>query len=438
MSQELLMPALAPSMTEGRLARWLVKEGDTINAGDVIAEIETDKATLEFEAPGGGKVLQILVPEGTDGVPVQRPIAILQGEGEAAPSPLIRLPEREPAASALAMPLEHPPAMPGEANPDDAGPGARIFASPLARAIARVNDLDLAGVIGSGPRQRILKADVQQLLDRGSRVAPATSPVRAPTIDTVPATDGDAPLPVGGASASSGHTPLPWQKHTAVPNNAMRRTIARRLLESKRTVPHFYLTASIDLEELLATRAKLNARPGADYKLSINDFIIKASATALRRVPQANSMWTEEAILQFEDVDISVAVSTDGGLITPVIRDADRKGLVEISNEMKALAATARAGKLKPEEYQGGGFSISNLGMYGVEHFAAIINPPQSCILAVGAGEKRAVVRGDEMAVRTMMTATLSVDHRSVDGARGAQLLAAIKAALEDPLNMIL
>lgn len=433
MAVQILMPALSPTMTEGKLAKWLKAEGDSVAAGDIIAEIETDKATMEFEAVDEGVLGKILVPEGTEGVAVNTPIGVLLEEGEdasalsAAPAPAPASPASAP-APAPSAPVS---SVPAQAPSAPAG-GERLRSSPLARRLAQEAGIDLASLSGSGPRGRIIKADVEKA-KASPRPAVAAS-ASAPAAVQKPA----APAPVAAVAAPK-HQPLPDQPTTAHPNSSMRKVIAKRLLESKQSVPHFYLTIDCRLDALLALRAELNGRAGADYKLSVNDFIVKAVALALRKVPEANAMWTDEAILTFDNVDVSVAVATDGGLITPILRKADQKGLATLSNEMKDLAKKARDGKLKPEEFQGGGFTISNLGMFGIREFAAIINPPQSCILAVGAGEKRPVVNQDgALAVATMMTCTLSVDHRSVDGAVGARFLAAFKPLIEDPLQLML
>lgn len=427
MSQELLMPALSPSMTEGKLAKWLVPEGAAVNAGDIIAEIETDKATLEFEAPISGILARILVAEGTEGVAVDQAVAVIRSEGEPVntePTPEIQQPAGPSAAETPNHSLRSI-TVPIAATPAESSAAQRIFASPLARVIAAQSSIDLHGISGTGPGKRIVKADVEKALAARGKVEVVSASRKA----------AEAPA----AEPPKDQLPQPWQGYDATPNSTLRKTIARRLLESKQRVPHFYLTASIEMDRVLTLRAELNARPGAAYKLSINDFVIKAAAFALRQVPEANAMWTDDAILRFKDIDISVAVSIDGGLVTPVIRNAANKGLQAISDEMKELAARARANKLKPEEYQGGGFSITNLGMFGIEQFSAIINPPQSCILALGSTEKRAVVNDeDAVVVKSMMTATLSVDHRSVDGVLGARLLSAVKAALEEPLSMML
>jgi len=433
MAQKILMPALSPTMTEGKLAKWCKKEGDAVAAGEVIAEIETDKATMEFEAADEGVLGKILVPEGTEGVAVNSLIGVLLEEGDDASAIDALVNGGAPAAPAAAAPVAAAPAAaaPVAAVAAAAPVAGRVFASPLARRLAKAADLDLSLIAGSGPRGRIVKADVEKAKAQGGAAKAAAPAVVAPAAAPVAA----APAPAAKPAALK---PMPWQSYTEFPNSGMRKTIARRLSESKQTVPHFYLTVDIELDALLALRKQLNERDGATYKLSVNDFVIKACALALKKVPAANAMWTDEAILQFDDVDISIAVATDAGLITPVIRRADQKGLSTLSNEMKDLAKKARDGKLKPEEFQGGGFTISNLGMFGIREFAAIINPPQSCILAVGAGEQRAVVRDGAVAVRTMMSCTLSVDHRSVDGAVGAQFLAALKPLIEDPLQLML
>ncbi len=429
MATNILMPALSPTMTEGTLARWLKKEGDDIRAGDVIAEIETDKATMEVEAVDEGVLGKILVAAGSAGVKVNTPIAILVAAGENVPASADAAPPAAPA----------PPAPPPAAAPTTPKPaaaaavaehGPRIFASPLARRMALQAGIDLATLTGSGPNGRIVKADIEAALHKPA-AAPATAVPAAAATPTQPSPARDA-VRAGAITAP----------HELVPHSSMRKIIARRLSDAKQQIPHFYLSLDIGLDTLLDLRATLNAKapkegPGA-FKLSVNDLIIKAAAIALRRVPRVNASFTEDGIAYYRDVDISVAVAIPDGLITPIIRGADQKGLAAISNEMKALAERARAGKLKPEEYQGGGFSISNLGMYGITAFSAIINPPQSAILAIGAGEKRAVVRGDSIAIATMMTCTLSVDHRVVDGALGAEWLAAFKAIIEDPLSLML
>ena len=421
MATNILMPALSPTMTEGTLARWLKKEGDTIRAGDVIAEIETDKATMEVEAVDEGVLGRILVGDGTEGVKVNDPIAVLVEKGEAVPAAAAaRKPAAAPAAMPAAMPAAPAPAVVAAPNGHAAPAGERIFVSPLARRMAQQAGIDLASIHGSGPNGRIVKADIEAAANVTRPAASAApAPARAP----------QAAVPVAAA-------------HTLIPNSAIRKVIARRLTESKATVPHFYVSMDIDIDALMKLRAELNTRspkdgPGA-FRLSVNDFVIKAAALALVRVPKVNASWTEDNIIQYSDVDISNAVSIPDGLITPIVRRADQKGLVAISNEMKDLSARARAGKLKPDEFQGGGFSISNMGMYGVAEFAAIINPPQAAILAVAAGQQRAVVKDGALTVATMMICTLSVDHRVVDGALGAEWLGVFKGIMEDPLSLML
>ncbi|PKU25708.1 pyruvate dehydrogenase complex dihydrolipoamide acetyltransferase [Telmatospirillum siberiense] len=424
---QILMPALSPTMSEGNLARWLKKEGDTVKSGDVLAEIETDKATMEFEAVDEGTLGKILIAAGTQGVKVNEPIALLLEEGEDA-SALASFTVKSPAASpvpaapAAATPVAAAASAP-VAVPAVAAAGQRIFATPLAKRIAKDAGLDLKAVAGSGPHGRIIRADVDKAIAGGPARAAAPAAASAPK----PAAPAPAPAPV----------PEFGPAYTEVPLSSMRKVIAKRLTEAKQTVPHFYLTVDCQVDKLLALRAELNGRSD-DYKLSVNDFVIRAVALALRKVPAANASFTETAIRLYSDVDISVAVATPNGLITPIIKHADQKGLAGISNEMKVLAVKARDGKLKPEEFQGGGFTISNLGMFGVKDFAAIINPPQGCILAVGAGEQRPVVKDGALAIATVMSCTLSVDHRVVDGAVGAEFLAAFKKLIEEPLTMLL
>jgi pyruvate dehydrogenase E2 component (dihydrolipoamide acetyltransferase) len=440
MATNILMPALSPTMTEGTLARWLKAEGDRIKAGDIIAEIETDKATMEVEAVDEGILGSILVPAGTEGVKVNQPIAVLVEAGEAVPSapklkppiaPADPFPHGEPSTTATpdttttVFPSGPEPPPPPPRLPDD----ARIIASPLARRMARQAGLDLRQVPGTGPNGRVVKADVEAALARGSaRAEQAAKPVAAQILPPVAAPP-PKPAPILGA-------------HRLVPHSTMRKVIARRLSESKRTIPHFYVSMDIRLDALLKLRADINARSAKDgpdaTKVSVNDLLIKAAAKTLRKHPTVNASYTDEGTALYEEVDISVAVSIPDGLITPIIRSADRKGVVAISQEMKDLAARARAGKLKPEEYQGGGFSISNMGMYGVTNFSAIINPPQAGILAVSAGEQRPVVADGALAVATVMTCTLSVDHRIVDGALAAEWLASFKGFVEDPLSLLL
>jgi pyruvate dehydrogenase E2 component (dihydrolipoamide acetyltransferase) len=431
MPTQILMPALSPTMTEGKLAKWLKKEGDKVKSGDIIAEIETDKATMEFEAVDEGVIGKILIKEGTEAVAVNSPIAVLLGDGETAASMTAPAPAPAPAAKpaptaptaakAAAVPASTAFTPPKLA---EAAAGERIFVSPLAKRIASQAGVSLEAIAGSGPNGRIVKVDVERAMSAGAERVMSGGAVRT----------GTAPR----LAAPAGPVPDFGQPFTAVPNSSMRRVIARRLLDAKQTVPHFYLTVDCNIDELLSLRQKLNARAGADYKLSVNDFIIKAVALALKKVPAANATWTDEAIRRYDNIDISVAVATADGLITPIIRTADKKGLAALSNEMKDLAERAKNKKLKPEEFQGGGFSISNLGMYGIREFSAIINPPQSCILAVGKGEQRPIVKNGAIAIATMMTCTLSVDHRSVDGAVGAEFMQAFQAIIEEPLTILL
>jgi len=421
MSINILMPALSPTMTEGKLAKWHVKAGDEVKSGQVICEIETDKATMEVEAVDEGNVGQIVVPEGTEGVKVNAVIAILLEEGETevkggtAPPPTPKA-EAAPELAAAPKAAPAPAAQPAAAPPPS---GQRIFASPLAKRIAAEKGIDLAGLKGSGPNGRIVKADVE-----GAKPgAPASA--AAPKA---------APKPVAPAAQPIFTAPGDQR----IPHTAVRKVIARRMLESKQTVPHFYLTVEFEIDSLLAARTAINevARK-KDARVSVNDMVIKACAKALRDHPECNASWTEDEMVQYGAVDISVAVATDRGLITPIVRNADLKGVAQISIEMKDLAARAKIGKLKLEEFQGGGFTISNLGMFGVKEFAAIINPPQAMILAVGAGEERVVVRKGEMVIRNMMSCTLAVDHRVVDGAMGAQFLQTLRAYIEQPAAML-
>ena len=426
---QILMPALSPTMTEGNLARWLKKEGDEVHSGDVLAEIETDKATMEVEAIDDGKIGKILVPEGAQGIKVNAPIALLLGEDEDA-SALEKFAEAPPRPAPVtpSPPVENVAPAPAALRDRERGNG-RIFATPLARRMAQQAGLDLAAIRGSGPQGRIVKSDIEATLSPG-RLAPAPASARTPT----------APQPVPTApvlskervAALAGNPP-----YTERPLNAMRRVIARRLTESKQTVPHFYLTIDCAIDALLKIRSELNAKSDA-YRISVNDFVIRAAALALRQVPAANASWSDEAILLWDSVDIAVAVALDDGLITPIVKMADRKGLAAIADETKDLVTRARAGKLKLEEFQGGTFSVSNLGMYGVREFAAVINPPHGGILAVGAGEQRPVVKNGTLTVATVMSCTLSCDHRVVDGAVGAEFLAVFKKLVEDPLTMLL
>ncbi len=437
------MPALSPTMEEGNLAKWLVKEGDRIAPGDVIAEIETDKATMEVEAVDEGTVAKIVVPAGTEGVKVNALIAVLAvegedvdkagegiGEEEVKPSAAKEAPK--PAEAARPAPQAAAPAPPPAAVAPATNGDARTFASPLARRIAREAGLDVAGVKGSGPHGRVVKADVEAAIASGAsgKAAPA-----------------QAAQPAGKPMADDQVLKLfPEGSFELVPHDGMRKTIARRLVEAKSTIPHFYLTLDCDLDALLKLRAELNAAAPVKktdkgevpaYKLSVNDMIIKALALALMEVPDANVSWTDANMVRHRHADVGVAVSIPGGLITPIIRRAEEKTLSVISNEMKDLAGRARGRKLKPEEYQGGTTAVSNLGMFGVKDFAAVINPPHATILAVGAGEERAVVRNGEVKIATVVSVTLSTDHRAVDGALGAELLGAFRRRIENPMGML-
>jgi pyruvate dehydrogenase E2 component (dihydrolipoamide acetyltransferase) len=428
MAINILMPALSPTKTEGKLAKWHVKVGDAVKSGQVMCEIETDKATMEVEAVDEGKIGQIVVPEDTEGVKVNAVIAILLEEGESAvPSapaaaPAAAPPQAAPAPQAVAPKPAAPAAAPAATAPPSAKPaekpsGGRIFASPLARRIAADKGLDLARIAGSGPHGRIVKADVEAAKPGAAAAAPTAAPRPAAALQPVIAAPGD----------------------TRVPHTAIRKVIARRMLESKQLVPHFYLTVEFEIDALLAARQAINAMTEKKKgpKISVNDMVVKACAKALRDHPDCNASWTEDEMIQYGAVDISVAVATDRGLITPIVRNADIKGLGQIASETKDLAARARSGKLKLEEFQGGSFTISNLGMFGVKEFGAIINMPQAMILAVGAGEERVVVRNGEMVIRNMMSCTLAVDHRVVDGALGAQYLQTLRTYIEQPASML-
>jgi len=434
MTVDILMPALSPTMTEGKLAKWHVKEGDEVASGDIVAEIETDKATMEVEAVDEGKVGKILVAEGTDGIPVNQVIAVLLEEGEdasalesAPPAPPAHPAPKQPEAPKPAKAAPAPPASAPVAPETAAAAAGRLFVSPLARRMAMQAGLDLGALRGSGPHERIVKRDVEAALGGAPALAPAAAP-SAP----VPAPAARAAGPSAKALAD-----MLGMAYTQQPLSKMRQTIARRLSEAKQTVPHFYLSIDCRIDELLRVRKELNNR-FENIKISVNDFVIRASALALRQVPAANASWDDSGILLYEHADVSVAVATPNGLITPIVKQAETKGLATISAEMKDLAARARDGKLAPEEYQGGTFSVSNLGMFGIRDFAAIINPPQGCILAVGAGEQRPVVTDGAVAAATVMTCTLSVDHRVVDGAIGAEFLAAFKKLIEYPAAMLL
>jgi pyruvate dehydrogenase E2 component (dihydrolipoamide acetyltransferase) len=426
MPTEILMPALSPTMEEGTLAKWLVKEGDTVSSGDLLAEIETDKAMMEFEAVDEGTIGKILVAEGTEGVKVNVPIAIMLEEGESAgdisdaPAPATAAPVAETSAAAAAP----APAAPAASD------GSRVFASPLARRIAADKGLDISQIKGSGPRGRIVKADVENATAAPKAAAPVTvAATPAPTaaaLATGPSADVIAKMYEG-------------RETEEIKLDGMRKTIAARLTEAKQSVPHFYLRKDIELDALMKFRAQLNKTlEPRGIKLSVNDFIIKACALALQQVPHANAVWAGDKMLKMKASDVAVAVAIEGGLFTPVLQDAEMKSLSALSAEMKDLAARARDRKLAPREYQGGSFAISNLGMFGIDNFDAIINPPHAAILAVGAGVKKPVVGEDgEIKVAIVMSTTLSVDHRVIDGALGANLLNAIKANLENPMAML-
>jgi len=434
------MPALSPTMEEGTLAKWSVKEGDKVGPGDVIAEIETDKATMEVEAVDEGTIGQLLVDEGTEGVPVNKVIAVLLEEGEdksalegfdpdaASPAPKKTEetkpePKEEKKETKPEKASEKADEKPAEKKPAPAAEksdGKRIFASPLAKRIAKDKGIDLAVLSGSGPRGRIVKKDVEE--EKPGMKAPASASA-------------------GGAALAPSVDPRAFFEdgtYEEVPMDKMRKTIARRLTQSKQEIPHYYLTIDCEIDELLRVRKELNERAPEGVKLSVNDFLVRAAALALKQVPEVNASFAGDSLLMHKRADVGIAVAIEGGLITPIIQKADEKGLAAISNEAKDLAARARDRKLKPQEYEGGGFSISNLGMYGIKHFTAVINPPQSAILAVGAGERRAVVKGDELVAATVMTCTMSCDHRVIDGALGARFLEAFKGFVEFPATMLM
>ncbi len=421
MATEILMPALSPTMEEGTLAKWLVKEGDVVKSGQIMAEIETDKATMEFEAVDEGIVGKLLVAEGTAGVKVNTPIAVLVEDGEAADArPAVKVAVVAAAPVAAMAPVAVVAPAPVAAS------GARVFASPLARRIAADKGLDLTKVAGSGPHGRIVKADVE-----GAKAAPAAV---APVATAAPV----AAAMATGPSTDMVKKMFADRDYTEIPLDGMRKVIAARLTEAKQTIPHFYLRRDVQLDALMAFREQLNAGLAArGVKLSVNDFIIKACALALQTVPGANAVWAGDRMLRLKPSDVAVAVAIEGGLFTPVLRDAHTKTLSALSAEMKDLAARAKARKLAPQEYQGGSFAISNLGMMGVDSFDAVINPPHGSILAVGAGVKRPVVRDGQIVIATVMTITLSVDHRVIDGALGAEFLKAIVDNLENPMAML-
>ena len=439
----ILMPALSPTMEKGNLAKWLKKEGDKVKSGDVIAEIETDKATMEVEAVDEGTIARILVPEGTQDVPVNDIIAVMAGDGEdmkaagAAPAPAAKAAEAPAAKPAVAAPAPAPkPATPAAAPAPQAvaapqGNGhARVFSSPLARRLAKEAGIELARINGSGPHGRIVARDVEDARSGKGLKAPAAAPAAGPSI--APSMSDKQILALFEPGS-----------YEVVPHDGMRRTIAQRLTASVQTVPHFYLTMDCDIGKLLAAREEINAAAPKDkekkplYKLSVNDFVIKAMAIALQRIPNSNVSWTESGMLKHKHSDIGVAVAMPGGLITPIIRKAETKSLSTISAEMKDFAARARARKLKPEEYQGGTTAVSNLGMYGIKDFTAVINPPHATILAVGTSEERAVVRAGKIEAAHIMSVTLSCDHRAVDGALGAELIGAFKMLIENPVMMM-
>ena len=421
---DILMPALSPTMEEGVLAKWNVKVGDVVSAGDVIAEIETDKATMEVEAVDEGVVEALLVPAGTEGVKVNTPIARLMGEAEASPSAPVAaaVPVPGPAPVATRAPVKAPVAAPGATSG-----GSRIFASPLARRLASQKGVDLAAIKGTGPHGRIIAADIETAQPNA---APAVRPAPAPSAPSAPQPPRQV-MSLEQMGIASG-------SYDIVPLDGMRRTIARRLTDSFRDVPHFPLNIDLEIDRLLEARTRINGVLEArKIKVSVNDLIIKAAAAALQVVPDANASYTPEGIARHHHADIAVAVAIEGGLITPIIRAAETRSLADIAVSMKDLAERARVRKLKPDEFQGGTFSISNLGMFGIKSFASIINEPQGCILSVGAGDKRPVVRGDQLAIATVMSVTLTCDHRVVDGAVGSRFLAAFKGFVEDPVTLL-
>jgi pyruvate dehydrogenase E2 component (dihydrolipoamide acetyltransferase) len=441
----ILMPALSPTMEKGNLAKWLKKEGDKVKSGDVIAEIETDKATMEVEAIDEGTIARILVPEGTQDVPVNDVIAVLAGEGEdvkaagaakpsasAAPPKAAEAPAAAPAPAPAAPKAAPPPAAAPAPAPavQSNGHGGRVFSSPLARRLAKDAGIDVAMVTGTGPYGRVVARDVEQARSGKGLKAPAAAPSSAPSI---------APT-MSDKQILSLFEPGSYE---VVPHDGMRRTIAQRLTASIQNVPHFYLTIDCDIGKLLAAREEINAAAPKDkekkplYKISVNDFVIKAMAVALQKIPNCNVSWTESGMVKHHHSDVGVAVAMPGGLITPIIRKAETKTLSTISNEMKDFAARARSRKLKPEEYQGGTTAVSNLGMFGISHFTAVINPPHATILAVGTSEERPVVRNGKIEIANMMSVTLSCDHRAIDGALGAELIGAFKQLIENPVMMM-
>jgi pyruvate dehydrogenase E2 component (dihydrolipoamide acetyltransferase) len=444
----ILMPALSPTMEKGNLAKWLKKEGDTVKSGDVIAEIETDKATMEVEAVDEGTIAKILVPEGTQDVPVNDVIAVMAGDGEdvkaagagaakpapkpaEAPAPKAASPAPSPAAAGPAPKPAAAPAPQAAASsaPQTNGQG-RIFSSPLARRLAKEAGIEISRIAGTGPHGRIIAHDVEQAKSGKGLKAPAAAPAGGPTL---------AP----SMSDQQVRALFEEGSYEVVPHDGMRRTIAQRLTQSVQTIPHFYLTIDCDIGKLLTAREEINKQAPTDkdkkplYKLSVNDFVIKAMAVALQKIPNCNVSWTDGGMLKHKHSDVGVAVAMPGGLITPIIRNAETKTLSAISSQMKDFAARARARKLKPEEYQGGTTAVSNLGMYGINHFTAVINPPHATILAVGTSEERPVVRGGKIEIAHMMSVTLSCDHRAIDGALGAELIGAFKGLIENPVMMM-
>ena len=459
MATNILMPALSPTMEEGKLSRWLVKEGDIVKSGTILAEIETDKATMEFEAVDEGRIGKILVPEGSEGVKVNAPIAVLLDEGEQPGAVDISAAMKDIKAAVKSEPkAEAPPGTGGAQQTKPAAPvapqpaaksvapatngaapaGARIFVSPLARRIAEQKGVDLSGIAGTGPHGRIVKSDVENA--PGGGAANQTNP-GAKQAAGAPAT---AAAPSGFATLPDARLFYKPDSYEEVPHDSMRKAIAKRLTAAKALIPHYYLAIDCNLTALMATREALNnAAPKSKdkapaYKLSVNDFVVKASAMALIKHPDVNASWTETAILRHKHADVGIAVAIPSGLITPIVFGAEAKGLAQISNEVKELAGKAKDKKLKPQEYEGGGFSVSNLGMFGIKQFTAVINPPQSCIIAVGAGEERAIVKDGKIEIATMMTVTMSCDHRVVDGATGAKFLQTFKQFIEEPASMLL
>ena len=429
MPVNVLMPALSPTMEKGKLAKWLKKEGDAVKSGDVLAEIETDKATMEVEAVDEGTVGKLLIPAGTEDVLVNTPIAVILGEGEKmGDAPAAAAPKAAAPAAAAPVPAAAiavaAPAPAAAAKPE----GARVFASPLARRVAKQKGVDIAALLGSGPHGRIVLKDVETAKPGAAPAAAAKS--AGPVFAAPPSDEQVLKLFAEGS-------------YELVPHDSMRKVIARRLTESKQTIPHFYVSVDVTLDHLLELRERLNLQAPKDkegkplWKISVNDFIIKAMAMALIKVPDANVTWTESAMVKHKHADIGIAVSIPGGLITPIVRSAEMKGLAQISPEMKDYAARARNRKLKPEEYTGGSAAISNMGMMNVKSFAAIVNPPHASILAIGTGERRPVVRGNDIVIEQQMTITLSTDHRCIDGALGAEFIGAIKAYLEEPGLML-